>query len=290
MKTERSFRRIGTPDLPISVYRAEAGKHLRRGTKFHYHPETEIQWIEKGWQELFVGQTAQRYEEGDILMIPGNTPHCCMDYSKDALIRSIVFSPVAITLPPQHFFQRNFTLPLAEGRLEMPTLLQKEHPAYEAVLQQLQFAKTARIYEKDYQLKRFSMLFNICIALMPYCREITTIPSDSVPGNEIIKLCMRYIHNNYYKKISLKDIAEICHTHPTHLCAVFKAQTGKTVFEHLNSYRIQIAKELLEKESIPISRIAELTGFRTESLFYEYFKRFTATTPLAYKKQQIQKQ
>ena len=285
MKTVRSYRRRDT----IAIYRAPAGKYLRPANNLHYHPETEIQWMETGWQKIQLEETVLDFAEGEFLIIPGNTPHRCADCSENAMMRSILFSPEAIRLPEQHFFQQNFTAPLAEGRLEMPQFLRKGHPAYEAVLQQMQLAETARIYEKDYKLVRFSMLMNICFALMPHCREISTIPPDLTPPNEIVKLCKRYIINHYRQKIYLRAIAEICHTHPTHLCAVFKAQTGKTVFEYLNSYRIQVAAQLLVKENLPVSRAAELAGFRTESLFYQKFKAITGMTPKAYQKQQMQR-
>ena len=61
---------------------------------------------------------------------------------------------------------------------------------------------------------------------------------------------------------------------------------GQTIFEYLARYRIEAAAELLKKEDLPVSRVAEMVGFRSESLFYQKFKEHTGMTPKAYQRAQ----
>jgi YesN/AraC family two-component response regulator len=171
--------------------------------------------------------------------------------------------------------------------LLLPPVIAPEHPAYEELYSQLKEIAKYRIYKKDFKLGRFSALMNICTILMPYCQRISNESPIPDPGNQAVMICMRYIHNHYYRrKITLRVLADKCHLHPNYLCSVFKSYTGQTVFEYLNRYRIEIARDLLRQEDLSVSRIAELTGFHSESLFYQKFKEFTGTTPLAYRKQQ----
>lgn len=185
---------------------------------------------------------------------------------------------------PGHFFQKEFVQPLLEDRLEMPTLLQPGHPCYEGVREPLMQLESCRIYEKHYKQQRLSVLMRICLALMPYCRVIENTPVIPDPGHEGVKLCMRYIHNHYAKKVSLDAIAQYCHLHPSYLCATFKQYTGQSIFDYLSKIRIETAAGFLAQEDMPISKVAELVGFHSECLFYRKFKELMGTTPKAYAK------
>lgn len=283
METIRNYRRKGTPEMPMSSYFLKAGVDMALYS--HYHPEIEINMILSGTVTVQIGNVNRVFSSGDIYIIPANTIHGNRAFSDDATMRSIMFHVAAITLTPEHFFQQEFVTPLAEGRLVLPPVLQSGHPAYETVSTQMRLIGKHRIYEKDYKLGRFSALMNICMALMPHCQVISGQMPVPDPGNEAVKLCMRHIHNHYFRKITLDMLAEKCHLHPNYLCAVFKSYTGQTVFEYMNQYRVDAAKELLEKEDLSISKISELTGFHSESLFYQKFRHFTGTTPHAYRKQ-----
>lgn len=283
MENNRSYRRRGTPELPMSTYLIKAGVDMHLST--HYHPEIQLDLVISGDVTMQVGGTRQTFSEGDIYIIPSNTVHGPRRFTEDASIRRLMFFPEAICMLPEHFFQREFVTPLAEGRLVMPSVLTQEHPAYEAVRSQMLQLQKHRIYEPNYKLGRFSALMNICMALMPYCTIITGEHPVPDPGNEAVKLCMRYIHNHYFKKLTLDTLAQKSHLHPNYLCAVFKTYTGQTVFEYINRYRIEIASELLRKEDLPVSKIAEVTGFRSDSLFYQKFKEYMGMPPKAYRKQ-----
>ena len=283
MKITKSYRRVGTPDLPVASYSIRAGVDMRRMS--HYHEATEIILVRSGTETMQIGSVRTVFSAGDIYIIPSNTVHSRLDYSPDAAIRSVLFFPASISLTPEHFFQQEFVTPLAEGRLVMPPVLKPDHPAYEAVTQQIRQIGKHTIYREGFKLGRFSAIMNICMALMPYCQVTQGEAPISDPGNEVVKLCMRYIHNHYYRKFTLEDIAQHCHLHPNYLCALFKSYTGQTIFEYLNRYRIEVAMDLLCKEDLPVSRVAELIGFHSESLFYQKFKEFTGKTPKSYRKE-----
>ena len=284
MEEIRSYRRRGTPDFPVSVYWGTASVNMRHHPNAEYHPEPEIALVNEGNVTMQIGGISKTFYSGDIIIIPPNTVHRRSQFSEDAVVRTIVFSLEAIRLPPEHFFQKEFVQPLADGRLTMPMLLQPGHPAHESIFNQMQQIVYSPTYERDFKQKRFYTLMGICLALMPHC----SIASDRSPlqdtGNETVRLCMRYIHNNYQKQLKLNTLAALCHLHPTHLCAVFKRYTGETLFEYLNRFRVEMAEALLRREDLPVSKIAELAGFRSECQFYQKFKEHTGTTPKAYAK------
>ncbi len=256
------------------------------GKRSFYHPETKIEMVIRGSITMEIGDTQRAFNEGDIYIVPPNVVQKRICYSADVKLRNVIFLPMAIAPTPEHFFYREFAEPLMEQRLIFPPLIQPGHPAYDTVREQILSLDDCKIYTSNYKAKRYALLINICAALLPYCQVIdNTRPVPKVP-NDTVRNCMRFIHNHYYQKITLDRLAAFCHLNSHYLCELFKNYTGQTVFEYLTRYRIEAAAELLQKEDLPVSKVAELVGFHSESLFYQKFKALTGMTPKAYQRTQ----
>lgn len=290
MEIKKRYSRRGTPDLPVATYIGIANQNMKKWSKnAEFHRETEITLVVSGSITMQLGQTQTIFYAGDIFIISANLTHQRVVFSSDCRIHTVVFHPDAIRMHPTHYFQKNFVEPLMEERLVLPSLLQTGHPAYDEVYDQLMRLESCRIYEKNFKQQRLKVLMNICLALMPHCRvtsEETPIPD---PGHDGVKLCMRYLHNHHTEKITIPEVAEFCHLHPNYLSAVFRQYTGVSIVEYLTRIRIESAQRLL-KEDLPISKVAELSGFHSECLFYRKFKEHTGMTPMVYRKQQLQKE
>lgn len=288
MEQIRSYRRRGTPDLPMAVYLNDATVAGANPIP-EYHPEVELVWVIAGHLVMQLGGESRTFREDEIFLIPGNTVHSFRFFSPEVRYASLIFSPDAIAMEGEHFFQKAFVTPLREERLQLPALLRPGHPAYTRVRGGFDDMLNAKIFTKDYQILRFSSLMAICTALQPYCTLTEGNGAPANPGNEAVRLCMRYIHNQLSQKITLGILGEYCHLHPNYLCALFKEYTGHTVFDYLTRYRVETAAQLLKNEELPISKVAELVGFRSESLFYRQFRQIMGVPPKAYaKKQKVQ--
>lgn len=284
MEQKRSYRTRGTPDFPMSRYISRYGGNHSQSVA-EYHPETELVMVLSGYVVLQLGGERKTFKKGDIFLISSNTIHYYLSYSEDSQLCTIVFFPDAIAMQPDHFFQKAFVQPLAEGRLQIPPLLQPGHPAYEEVSTQFDRLYSCGMFTEDYQIRRFSALMQICTALQPYCTVISGELPPEDPGNKAVMLCMRYIHNQYAKKTSLEVLGKYCHVHPNYLCTLFKNYTGQTIFDYLTRYRVDTAAQLLLTEDLSVGKIAELVGFRSECLFYRKFKEIMGVTPKKYAKQ-----
>ena len=289
MKKKRIYHASGTPDFPVSFGIETPGKHLKLKANASYHPEIEIAMQVDGTSVHNINDQIITCKSGDIWIIPGSIPHRRISFSEDGTIHWITFSPNAVAMQAEHFFQKEFAKPLTEGRLEMPSLLQPGHPCYETVQSAMLRTKDFPFYGKNYKQNRFFLMMEICLALMPYChiREDLPVIPDTAP--EGVQLCMRYIQNRYHTKIKMEDIANFCHLHPNRLSAIFKQHTGQSVFEYLTKFRVETAARMLKREDLPVSKIAELVGFRSDCLFYRKFKEIMGVTPKNYVIQQSKK-
>lgn len=91
----------------------------------------------------------------------------------------------------------------------------------------------------------------------------------------------QYIHSNYMKKITLKDIGECTSYNPDYASKLFRRETGKTVVEYINQYRITKAKTMLLDPSLPITEIATRCGFQSVNYFSSVCRQFTGKSPRA---------
>ena len=94
---------------------------------------------------------------------------------------------------------------------------------------------------------------------------------------------IEYIRAHYADKISLSKLSEEIYVHPTYLSNLFKGQTGTTVVEYINQYRIEMAKDFLKDSRNKIFWVAEQVGFVNQRYFSQIFKKHTGVTPIQYK-------
>jgi YesN/AraC family two-component response regulator len=91
------------------------------------------------------------------------------------------------------------------------------------------------------------------------------------------------IKNKYHEQITAGDIAKSIYLSVVHANNIFKNTTGKTIFEFLTEYRIEMAKHMLKDPDSRINIVAERTGYPNKSYFCSLFKRYTGLTPKEYK-------
>ena len=97
--------------------------------------------------------------------------------------------------------------------------------------------------------------------------------------SSITNKVINYIKDNYFKQITLAEMAEFVYIHPTYLSKLFKKETGKKISDFINLYRIEKAKELLLHSDDKIYIIAEKTGFKDGKYFNLVFKSKVGVTP-----------
>ncbi len=94
----------------------------------------------------------------------------------------------------------------------------------------------------------------------------------------------QWVENNYAKNFLIEEVALRFGMSLRNLTRRFKMATGESLLTYLHRYRIEIAKELLKTSDFTIQEIAYQVGYEDISFFYRLFKKHTALTPKAYRK------
>lgn len=99
-----------------------------------------------------------------------------------------------------------------------------------------------------------------------------------------VKAVMDFVEQNYFRRITLEELAAITYLNPFYLLKLFKKHTGYTPGEYINRFRIEYSKQLLAKPEMTIEQIALFLGFNTHSYFSKIFRQSTGLTPVQFRK------
>lgn len=92
-----------------------------------------------------------------------------------------------------------------------------------------------------------------------------------------------YIHTQYSKKLTLKELCGQFHTNRTTLQERFLRLTGKSIMVYLQELRLQISSTMLRDTTIPISEIAKRTGYSDLNHFSRSFRLKMGLSPSDYR-------
>ena len=92
-----------------------------------------------------------------------------------------------------------------------------------------------------------------------------------------------FLHREYTRNISLKEVADIAGMNQSAFCRYFLEKTSKTCFQYINELRITYACKLLLERKLTISQICHEVGYNNISNFNRQFKKVTGYTPTEYR-------
>jgi len=95
-----------------------------------------------------------------------------------------------------------------------------------------------------------------------------------------------YIAENLGANIGVGDLAALTGLNPHHFGQAFKVCVGVSPHRYLVVRRVRRAEELLRASDLPISEIACLVGFSSQSHLTLNFRKVIGITPARYRKRQ----
>jgi AraC-type DNA-binding domain-containing proteins len=106
-----------------------------------------------------------------------------------------------------------------------------------------------------------------------------------IPHAAALRKAENFIMENYTRKISLKEIADMAGLSPPYFSTIFKEEMGENLSKYLNRLRVEKAGRLLLETDMSLSEIAACCCFEDQSWFSKIFKAFTGISPGKYRNQ-----
>lgn len=106
---------------------------------------------------------------------------------------------------------------------------------------------------------------------------------SSVSCDRKIQQILAYINSHLTDDLSIDTLAETAYLSKFYMMRKFKADTGFSIHQYINSKRLLLAKSLLATTDIPITELCYQCGFTDYSAFSREFKKSFRTTPTAFR-------
>ena len=248
---------------------------------WHYHPECEITYVNRGSGVLFIGDQVLNYKQDTLIMIGPNLPHEWRSDSKE--------NPDFHSQTFAVHFNKNFPGPDFYKIPEAAAVNQLFEQSVRGI--QVKDEHTKQIVkEKLVQLlstrglERISLLFSIFDHIvscdnLELLSSLVFVNSIDEGQNHRMNQIYKYVMSHFKDQISVEEIAEEVHMTTTSFCRFFKQRTNKSFIQYVNDIRIGYACKLLLEGDYNISQIAYESGFENLSNFNKQFKKIKNLTP-----------
>ncbi|MDR2922154.1 MAG: helix-turn-helix domain-containing protein [Treponema sp.] len=108
---------------------------------------------------------------------------------------------------------------------------------------------------------------------------------QGIPHAVALRKAENFILENYTRKISLQEIADVAGLSAPYFSTIFKEEMGENLSKYLNRLRVEKASRLLLETETTLSDIASACCFEDQSWFSKIFKAYTGISPGKYRNQ-----
>lgn len=274
---------LSSEDCFLVKHRTKSGFNY----PLHVHMEFELNYLENAKGALrIVGDSMEDMDDLDLVLIAGGMRHAYSDHNcqgnqifqvtiqfQEALFDSLIVK--------RHFKSIKEMFDKAAGGLvfsrDMIINVQHKLKSLSNDSQPDSFQNLLRLVDI---LKTLSMdNASRCLNAVNTVAENNLIHQDS----DRLESIMTYLHQNYQRRITLSELADLINMSEASLVRFFRKWTGKTFVENLNEIRVGEAVCRLVETSDSISEICYKCGFNNLSNFNRIFKRLQRTTPTEYR-------
>lgn len=253
-------------DLKIEAY---CFKGIMQKFPNHFHEHYVIGFVENGKRKLSCKNKEYIINSGDIILFNPFENHTCeqldnmpLDYRclniNTNIMQKMVFEINKKDYIPE--FSQNVII-----KNELFYLLHDLHKM---------------ILEKQNDFHKEELFFFLIEQLIAkYSDSNKELNAEKV--NNKIELICKYLENNYSKRITLDELADLSSLNKYYLLRAFTKFKGITPYRYLQNIRINKAQKMLENGT-EVLEAAMSSGFSDQSHFTNFFKEFTGLTPKQY--------
>ncbi len=253
-------------------------------TDFHKASATVIE-ITSGAPTVYVGTVSMESFEGTYIYIPSGLVFRVDSGDFPASLRQVTFPDVLISEHMDKLDRDLYYMFSVQSRGRIAAF-EQNHPIYEQIAYALsEICDEYAAKDVCYKLPIRANVYILVSALLRYYMSAKN-ELDKMVYHNVMRLrpTLDYITEHCGEKIYIDTLAEMLNVSPDYFTKMFRDSIGKTPIDYINAVRVNRALELLAVTDVPLSEIAEMSGFSNPNYFHKIFKTYMEISPLAYRK------
>ena len=281
---QKELKQHGNEQFPFLVSYQKLSEYESGSFMWHWHPEIEITYVQKGTMCYKVNHMVYHLKEGDIVFNNSGALHSgTMENQKDCAYIPVTFDSRLIYGFFQSTDNSKYVDPVIQDSMLPAICIDQSEPWHKPFREYL-----LRIIDLDEKKPDFYELdITICLQSMwrLLLEHITYEPQASRENSleyDRIKKILSYIEENYQNKITLNDIAGHIHLCESECTRLFKRHMNTTLFAFLQEYRIERSLEFLQDDQ-PVSAVADKAGFSDPNYYSKVFAKIKGCSPREYR-------
>lgn len=234
--------------------------------KNHAHDYFHLINITEGQMQFFLGEQALVLKAGDMVLVHRGKPHRFSNETQQLLrFHEVKFAVQGQTLPR--------LLQTVDGGVI-------RDPFARQLVEQLaaEYAQN-RSGKEDAALAMLSALVLYLTAQIRSQDRQTPGVIDTTGYNKLSKRVIAFLTDHYGENLSLDDISAGVGVTKNYLCNAFKLNTRITIVDCLNMIRIRKAAEQIVYSDLPLTEVAQMSGYVSASHFNRVFMRYVGMPP-----------
>ena len=250
----------------------------------HRHDEAELTWVVRGRGVRHVGDSAEPFDDGDLVLLGPQVPHLWAGQASadDPAFRARVLQfPLALLASPL-WPELHAARPLMERARRGLRVVGPAHAPVAAALQAMESADPLQ------RLSHFMLVMRALVqhggALEPLSGAVWRDKGGQEAGQGRIDRVISWVHEHLAQPLRVQDAARVAHITPAAFSRFFRRETGKTWSTYLNDVRCSEAAVRLRQGTRPVAQIAHECGYPTLSHFNRAFATRFHQTPSRYRR------
>jgi len=253
---------------------------------FHQHPELQLTFILEGYGKRIIGNKINRFEPGDMVFIGSNVPHIWLSdaafYDEESGLRSKV---ITVYIHPQIFQQMFDYVEEANGIKKMISEASRGISIY-GETRKIIAEKLISLSQIDGFERVYGLLHILDLISKSSERNLIINNDEDVPkgvhSDRLIEI-LKFIKDNLAEEVTLEQLAQIACMTKQSFCRFFKERTNKTFSQYILELRMSNACKLLIELDRPISVVASMCGYSSNSHFSKIFREYVGQTPYEFR-------
>ncbi len=249
---------------------------------WHWHPEFEFVYVEKGCATLFAGNSKHTLTAGSAVFINKQVVHR-FEARESTIIPNIVFSPLLLASEDSVIHQK-YIEPIFSSSIDCQ-IFAPGIPWQEEIIHILNAVFSLQQQDNPCELQTVRLL----LELWQIMHEHMTLSfaeqcnATSFQDRARLQMMLQYIHENYQCGITLEKLSELICLSKSSILKLFKSYLHMTPIDYVLHYKLKRAAHLLDTTENTVYSIAQNTGFDNTGYFCRKFKDIFELTPSQYR-------